>query len=282
MQVIEQQDGGGRDGPFAKAAFEPLPQKSILQNVSVRETAATIVVVLLLIGAMEVASWYVPDYIMPAPVAISRAIARLATTDYSHVLVTLARLAAALSFSLVAGVLLGLVMGVSPLLRPFIRSLVIIDTGIPALSWILLAVFWFKNPETRIFFILVMILVPFYTLSIYDGIRALPKDLVDMIESFRPSQLQTLRYLVIPHIVPYILLTTKSVIGYATRMVIFAELVASAVGVGSRMGLAQSTFHIDEVLAWTFFLVVLNITLQLLVTGIEKLVLGWRPEATVR
>jgi NitT/TauT family transport system permease protein len=182
----------------------------------------------------------------------------------------------------VAGVLLGLVMGVSPLLRPFIRSLVIIDTGIPALSWILLAVFWFKNPETRIFFILVMILVPFYTLSIYDGIRALPKDLVDMIESFRPSQLQTLRYLVIPHIVPYILLTTKSVIGYATRMVIFAELVASAVGVGSRMGLAQSTFHIDEVLAWTFFLVVLNITLQLVVTGIEKLVLGWRPEATVR
>jgi NitT/TauT family transport system permease protein len=282
LQAIEQQNGAGQDGKFARAAPEALPQRSILQNVSVRETAATIVVVLLLIGAMEVASWYVPDYIMPAPVAISRAIARLAATDYSHVLVTLARLAAALSFSLVAGVLLGLIMGVSPLLRPFIRSLVIIDTGIPALSWILLAVFWFKNPETRIFFILVMILVPFYTLSIYDGIRALPKDLVDMIESFRPSQLQTLRYLVVPHIVPYILLTTKSVIGYATRMVIFAELVASAVGVGSRMGLAQSTFHIDEVLAWTFFLVVLNITLQLLVTAIEKLVLGWRPEATVR
>jgi NitT/TauT family transport system permease protein len=257
-------------------------RKSLINNVSMRETAATVAVVLLLLAAMEVASWYVPDYIMPSPQAVAEALYRLAGTDYSHVLVTLVRLVSALAFSLLAGVLLGLVMGISPMLRPFIRAFVIIDTGIPALSWILLAVFWFKNPETRIFFILIMILVPFYTLSIYDGIRALPKDLIDMIESFRPSQLQTLRYLIIPHIIPYILLTTKSVIGYATRMVIFAELVASAVGVGSRMGLAQSTFHIDEVLAWTFFLVFLNVVLQLLVTGVEKFVLGWRPEATVR
>jgi NitT/TauT family transport system permease protein len=143
-------------------------------------------------------------------------------------------------------------------------------------------VFWFKNPETRIFFILVMILVPFYALNILDGIRALPKEQVDMIESFRPTQLQTLRYLILPHIVPYILLTTRTVIGYGTRMVIFAELVASAVGVGSRMGLAQSTFHIDEVLAWTFFLIVLNVSLQLLVTAVERVVLKWRPEAEVR
>jgi len=249
---------------------------------SIRETGATIIVVALLLTAMKVASLYVPDYIMPSPEAVSEAIWRLAHTDYIHVFATLGRLAAALSFSLVAGVLLGLIMALSPLLRPFIRSLVVIDTGIPALSWILLAVFWFKNPETRIFFILIMILMPFYALSIYDGFRALPKDLIDMIESFRPSQLQTLRYLIVPHLVPYVILTTKSVIGYATRMVIFAELVASAIGVGSRMGLAQSTFHIDEVLAWTFFLVVLNIALQLLVTAIEKAVLGWRPDTAVR
>ncbi len=267
-----------RDG----AAPKPALWRSLVGNVSVRETAATVIVVVLLIFAMDVASWYVPDYIMPSPVAVLQAILRLADTDYTHVFITLTRLGVALAFSLVAGVLLGLVMGISPLLRPFIRALVIIDTGIPALSWILLAVFWFKNPETRIFFILIMILVPFYTLSVYDGIRALPKDWIDMIESFRPSQSQTLRYLIMPHIVPYILMTTKSVIGYATRMVIFAELVASAVGVGSRMGLAQSTFHIDEVLAWTFFLIVLNIALQLLVTGVEKLALSWRPKAEVR
>jgi NitT/TauT family transport system permease protein len=246
------------------------------------DTGAMIVVVALILLAMEIASRFVPDYIMPSPMAVFRAAWKLASTDYFHVLVTLGRLMLAMLFSMVAGIFLGLVMGTFSSVRPYIRSLVIIDTGIPALSWILLAVFWFKNPEVRIFFILTLILLPFYALSIYDGIRALPKDQVDMIESFRPSRWQVLRYLVVPHIVPYILLTTKSVIGYATRMVIFAELVASAVGVGSRMGLAQSTFHIDEVMAWTFFLVALNVVLQLLVTAAEKLLLKWRPEAAVR
>ena len=71
-------------------------------------------------------------------------------------------------------------------------------------------------------------------------------------------------------------------IGRPIRMVIFAELVASAVGIGARMNLAQSTFRIDQVLAWTFFLVILNLLLQAFVSGLEKVFLKWRAEATVR
>jgi NitT/TauT family transport system permease protein len=84
--------------------------------------------------AMEVASRYVPDYIMPSPLTVSKAIWKLAATDYTHVLITLSRLSAAMLFSMISGIILGLIMGMSPLFRPFIRSLIIIDTGIPALS----------------------------------------------------------------------------------------------------------------------------------------------------
>ncbi|WP_368855139.1 ABC transporter permease subunit, partial [Klebsiella pneumoniae] len=82
-----------------------------------------------------------------------------------------------------------------PFIRPFLQAIIVIDTGIPALSWMLIAVFWFKNTEARIFFILAVILLPFYALNVYEGIRALSKDLVDMVQSFRPSRLQILRYL---------------------------------------------------------------------------------------
>ena len=249
---------------------------------NMRDVFATIVVVAVLIAMMEVTSRYVPDYIMPSPLAVLKAAKELFFSDPYHVLVTLLRLTAAVTFAMVAGVLIGLAMGILPWIRPYLKAVVVIDTGIPALSWMLIAVFWFKNPETRIFFILTVILLPFYALNIYEGVRALPKDLVDMIESFRPSRWQILQYLILPHIVAYIFLTTKSVIGYAIRMVIFAELVASAVGIGSRMNLAQSTFRIDQVFAWTFFLVILNLLLQTTVSSVEKLALRWRPEATVR
>jgi NitT/TauT family transport system permease protein len=247
-----------------------------------RDIFATCVVVVVLLVAMEITSRFVPDYIMPSPVAVWNAARELFFTDPYHVAVTLARLAISVTIAMISGVLVGLAMGMFPSVRPYLKAIVVIDTGIPALSWMLIAVFWFKNPESRIFFILLVILLPFYALNVYEGVRALPKELVDMIESFRPSRWQVLRYLILPHIVPYIFLTTKSVIGYAIRMVIFAELVASAVGIGARMNLAQSTFRIDQVLAWTFFLVILNLLLQALVNGLEKISLKWRAEAAVR
>jgi len=247
-----------------------------------RDIFATCVVVLVLLAAMEITSRFVPDYIMPSPVAVWNAAKELFFSDPYHVAVTLARLTVSVAIAMVAGVLVGLAMGIFPRVRPFLKAIVVIDTGIPALSWMLIAVFWFRNSEARILFILLVILLPFYALNVYEGVRALPKELVDMIESFRPSRWQVLRYLILPHIVAYIFLTTKSVIGYAIRMVIFAELVASAVGIGARMNLAQSTFRIDQVLAWTFFLVILNLLLQALVNGVEKVALKWRAEASIR
>lgn len=247
-----------------------------------REMFAMFVVVVMLFAAMEIGSRFVPDYILPSPLVVLKSLFEALATERSHIWITLTRLTVAVAFSMVVGILLGLIMGTYAGIRPYLRSLIIIDTGIPALSWMLLAVFWFKDPEARIFFILTLILVPFYALNVYDGMRALSRDLVDMIESFRPSRTQVLRYLVGPHIVPYVFLTTRSVIGYAIRMAIFAELVASAVGIGSRMSLAQSTFHIDQVLAWTIFLVVFNLLVQGAVALLEKKLLKWRPEANVR
>jgi NitT/TauT family transport system permease protein len=242
----------------------------------------TIVVSIGLVAAIQVASWFVPSYIIPAPIDILKATGRILSGDLSHIGITALRLFIAVLFAITNGVLLGIVMGTQPKIKPYLRSLVIIDTGIPALSWMLVAIFWFKDSEVRIFFILSVILIPFYALNVYDGIRALPKELIDMFESFRPNRWHVMRFLIGPHIVPYIFLTTKSVIGYAIRMVIFAELVASAVGIGARMNLAQSTFHIDTIFAWTLLLVIINLTLQAAVAALEKVVLRYRPEAMIR
>ncbi|MCS6763977.1 MAG: ABC transporter permease subunit [Candidatus Protistobacter heckmanni] len=265
--------------PAALAAKRAIGGKSVESK---REITALIVVVIGLIILMEISSRFVPDYIMPAPEAIGKALLDLMSADLGHVLITLGRLALAVLFSLCTGVAIGLMMGTLPKAGPYLKALVIIDTGIPALSWMLVAVFWFKDPEARIFFILTVILLPFYALNVYEGLRAIPRDWVDMMESFRPSCWKMLRYLIIPHIVPYIFLTTKSVIGYAIRMVVFAELVASAVGIGSRMSLAQSTFLIDQVMAWTFLLIMLNLVLQWLAGFAERHLLKWRNEAKVR
>jgi NitT/TauT family transport system permease protein len=244
-------------------------------------TAAVIVVVAIVL-AMQLGSLLVPSYIIPSPVSIGRALVASLATDYLQILITLLRLAISLACSIVLGTVIGIVTGTISSIRPYLRALVLIDTGIPALSWMLMAVFWFKNPEARMFFILTVIVVPIYALNVHDGIRAMSKEWLEMCESFRPSRFQVLRFLIVPQIVPYVLMTTKSTVGYATRMLIFAELIGSSLGIGARMGLAQASFRMDDVIAWTVVLVVLNLLMQSGVTVLERRLLRWRDEAAMR
>jgi NitT/TauT family transport system permease protein len=235
-----------------------------------------------IVVAMQIGSYFVPAYILPSPIAVVKSLFESLTTDYLQILITMLRLVASLLIAITFGTLIGIITGTIASVRPYLRALVFIDTGIPALSWMLMAVFWFKDPELRMFFILFVIVVPIYALNIHDGIRAMPKEWLEMCESFRPKRIQVLRYLIVPHIIPYVLMTTKSTVGYATRMLIFAELIGSSVGIGARMGLAQATFHMDSVIAWTVLLVVINMLAQGTVDLIERYLLRWRDEAAVR
>jgi NitT/TauT family transport system permease protein len=243
---------------------------------------ATVVVIAVIVVLIQIGSAFIPAYILPSPISVVRSLFESLVTTYDQILITILRLIISLLVSIALGTAIGIITGTIPSVRPYLRALVYIDTGIPALSWMLMAVFWFRNPELRMFFILVVIVVPIYALNIHDGIRAMPKEWLEMCESFRPSRWQVLRYLILPHIVPYVLMTTKSTVGYAMRMLIFAELIGSAIGIGAQMGLAQATFHMESVIAWTVLLIAINLAAQGMVALLERHLLRWRDEAIVR
>ena len=239
-------------------------------NHFMRDLIANLVVIALIIFSMEAWSWYAPVYIMPSPTLTGAEILRILSEDYLHIFLTVLRLFIAVAFALVVGSVLGAMMGMIQPLQPYLKSIIVIDTGVPALSWMLFAIFWFKGTEERVFFILAMILIPFYALNVYDGIQALSKDLVEVVETFRPSRWQVFRLLILPHVIPYILMTTKSIIGYATRMTVFAELVSVNTGMGARMGLAQDELNMQGVIGWTILLVAVNLGVQALIAWAEK------------
>ena len=271
---IDPETAGGLEPPAPAGAGE--------RNYFKRDVFASIAVIAALAFGMEAWSWAAPVYIMPSIVLTGAEILTILGEDYIHIAITILRLLFAVAFSLVAGSLIGVVMGIVRPAEPFIKALVVIFTGVPALSWMLFAIFWFRGTEERVFFILAVILIPFYALNVYDGIKALSTDLVEVVETFRPSRWQIFRLLILPHIVPYILMTTKSIIGYAARMTAFAELVSVNTGMGARMGLAQDELNMQGVIGWTILLVVVNLGVQAIVAWAEKRLLKWRPEVSVR
>lgn len=266
--------------PASRVAAEtPLPGRAAASR---RRLGPVTVVALVTLGLLQVMSLLTPEYLLPSPASMLRSLVDIVVGEPFSVFITLVRLVAGVVASFVLGSILGVLMGFSPRVAVYSEAAMFMLSGIPALSWMLLAVLWFPHPEARVFFVLFVVLLPFYALNVSDGIRALPKDWVEMLEMFRPSKLQIFRLLVWPHLVPYVILTTRSVLGYAIRMVIFAELIGAATGAGARLAYAQGMLRIDRVFAWTILLVVMNFALQAVVGLIDRRLLGWRPAVQIR
>lgn len=242
----------------------------------------TLIVILAIVVALQIGSVFAPRYILPSIPEIVRATASILAGDARDIVATLLRLLEGLLAAFLLGSLLGIGMGALPGVARYARPFLNIVVAIPALNWILFAVLWFGAAEARVFFVVVIISLPFYALNVYEGIRGLPADLLEAVESFRPTRAQTVRILLVPHTIPYIIMTTKSVLGYAIRITIFAELIGTAVGIGARLNAAQSQFRIDAVFAWTAILVLVNLVLQAGLEAVDRRLLRWRPEQAVR
>src|SRR5262249_6308022 len=193
---------------------------------------------LVLAALWQIASLFFPHYLFPSvPDIVVRTVGILFSWPLlSEVLVTAARIFAGLLGAFLLGGVTALAIGRSPSVESYVTPVLAFLQGIPALSWVVIAVIWFHGTEFRIFFIMVMTTLPAFTFQIIDAYRSMSKDLFEMTMSFRPSNWTLFRVLIVPTIVPGILTAFKVNLGNAARVVVVAELVG-APGGGRRQAL---------------------------------------------
>ena len=222
-----------------------------------------------------------PVSIAPGLYEILKSLADIIVAQHLHLLRTLLRIVEGLALAFVLGVTWGILMAFSEKIEHSSTTLIKLVIGVPGLCWVLIAVIWFSHIELRILFVIVITSFPFYTLNVLDGIKGIPVEYVEMMKSFRPRQSQMTRILIMPFITPYLLTTTKVVLGYATRIVIIAELVGAGMGIGAQLQLAQEFFEIASVYAWTLLLMIFVLISEALIESSERRLLKWRPKELI-
>src|SRR3954453_12231070 len=215
----------------------------------------------------------IPPFAIPSFVRIAEAIAGITPID---IVVTLARVIAALIVSFVLGVGLAMAMYRSQALDNYLHPMIRILMAVPVVSWILFAVLWFPGVEFRIGFVLFVVCGPVFLIDTLDAMRSVPRELRHMMQSFRPTTLQYFRKLILPAIVPTIFTSWKVNISLAIRVVTIAELVGAVTGIGHQLSVAQELFSVADVFAWTLVLVALLFLLEALVARVETRLLRWR------
>lgn len=226
----------------------------------------------------KIASTLVPGYNVPKISDVVSHLTTIVTTPegLQNLFTTLGRVGFGLVCSFVVGLLLGLFAGANSRAAGYLLPVIRFIQGIPALSWVIIAVIWFANIELRVFFVMILVTLPGFALQTYDSYRAIPAELRDMARSFRPGRWSLFREITLPSITPGLFTAWKVNMGLGIRMVLIAELVGATVGVGSQLLAAQQLFDMAAVVSWTLLLAICMLILQAGVDAIESYALRYR------
>ncbi|MGN6283688.1 MAG: ABC transporter permease [Afipia sp.] len=229
----------------------------------------------------QIASFYTKPYLFPGLGNVAKSFWNILTTWdlLSQGLITWARLVVAVAVSLVIGIPIGLVMGLSPRIDEFLRPIVKFIMGVPALNWVIIVIIWFSSTELRIGFVLVVLCTPVTVYCVYDGVRAIDSKLTDMVLAFGANPIQHVRLLMWPYVKASAFTAAKLNVANAVRTVIVAELVGAPLGIGKELDLAKNVFDMATVLAWTIFLVLMALIMAQVIEYAERVTLRWRGDS---
>src|SRR5262245_35692815 len=219
-----------------------------------------------------------PSYGFPSLLEIGQRTGQilLSRSQFADVLATVSRIMAGLVGAFLLGVLLASFMMRFRTADGFFSPILGFFQGIPALSWVVFAIIWFHGAEFRIFFIMVITTLPAFSFQVLDALRGMPKDLVEMVQSFRPSRRKMFTAMIFPAIFPDILTAWKVNIGNASRVVVVAELVGASEGIGYQLLQQQQLFDMAGALAWTMQIVIFVVLVQQIIALIEAGALRYR------
>lgn len=224
-------------------------------------------------------SYFFPPYLIPSVPRVAAQVWEILTERGSllNAGATFTRIITGLSLSFLVGFLLGLTMALHRPAADLLLPIIHVIQGVPSLSWVIIAVIWFKDVEARALFVLLASGVPNFSIQVHDAVRDISRELWEMVQALRPTRSQMLRHMILPAIVPEVFTAWKVNLGIATRVVIIAELVGSTFGIGYQLRLSQDLFNMAAVVAWTLALVLFAVVGEQALALLERRMLRWRP-----
>jgi sulfonate transport system permease protein len=216
--------------------------------------------------------------VLPSPVDIVRAYRELWTTgDLQAALpISLRRAAVGLVLGGGAGLVLGVVAGLSVAAERLYDAPLQMLRTIPFIAMIPLFIVWFGIGETsKVALITGASIFPVY-LNTYHGIRSIDPKLIEVGRTFDMSRWETIRYVVVPLGLPGILVGWRYAAGVALLALVAAEQINSQAGIGYILNTANQFQRTDIILAGILIYAVLGLTVDVVMRALERLLLPWR------
>ena len=222
--------------------------------------------------------------LLPAPISVLREMWEIVQGGdfWVNVLATLKHLAIGFLLAFVIGTTIGIAMGRSPYWNGFFSDYVMLTLTTPGLVFALICVMIFGLAGIGPIVAIVLTSFPHITVNVVEGVRAIPRDLMDMATAYGVPRSTRIRNIVLPAVAPFLFTAVRYGFAIAWKITALTELFGGADGVGIQIRVEYQFFDIGGVLAWAFFLVGFALIMERLVLQrLEQRFFRWRPKAFV-
>ncbi|HET6299896.1 ABC transporter permease [Microbacterium sp.] len=228
------------------------------------------------------ASLFMSPQTLPGPFLVfSTMLENLTEGDtYYQLAVTMGRVLGGMTIAMIMGLVIGLIMGLSAWGEDLLINVVLVGFSIPAVVFGILFILWFGLNDTAAILAVGVAATPAIAINIWQGTKAIDRDLMHMGKAFRFSQRSMLTKVVIPQLVPFVLAALRTALAISWKIVTVVELIGLSSGVGYMLHWWFGNFNMTQVLAWTLlFTITLLLIENLILKPIEKRLTRWRPHA---
>lgn len=236
-----------------------------------------LIVLLVVIWYFASETGSVSRVLLPSPQAIAGTFVRK-LADHSlltEIGISVGRVLKGYVCAALAGICLGVMIGLSEHMQRMTKILIQILKPIPPIAWIPLVILWMGIGEASKVFLIFLGGFFVVLLNVIDGIRYIDPKLTEVANAVETPKGKYVFQLVIPAAMPSIFTGLRVALGTSWSCVVAAELVAASSGVGYMISNARNFGQMDVVIIGMISIGIVGKLMDEILKLLETKVLAW-------
>jgi len=193
-----------------------------------------------------------------------------------HIGISILRVLEGFGIAAIAGVGLGIAIGLSRTLDRWTDLIIQVVKPIPPIAWIPLAILWFGiGEQSKVYIIFLGAFFP-VIINTIDGIRQTDHKFVELARILAVPRLKLVRQVVLPGALPAIMTGLRVGLMVAWMCVVAAELIAASSGIGYLIMDARQLSQSDVVLVGMVTIGIIGKLMDSLIKRVERHLIRWK------
>lgn len=198
-----------------------------------------------------------------------------------HSSVTLYEAALGLFYGSVVGIIVGIFLAQFKSLGIIFKPIIDAINGIPQLTLAPVYILWFGIGLTSKVFLAGLMVFFGVFFATYNAVLDIDKRLIDAASLLGANRIQTLRHIVIPTCIPWILMGVRSGVGSSLVGAIVGEYMGASAGFGWMIAYATSYFDIKRVMTCILILLFVGLFMNWALNKVENFAVKWRQSTEI-